>query len=100
MNRESAKSRIENGTTRIRSDNSIFNPTQLSGSLIFSKVPSEVAGYDTHFPRKVHLAFIPQFSALFQSEESEKMKISKTEKQSERIGKDVPDWMRKKDDGI
>ena len=98
MNRESAKSRIENGTTRIRSDNSIFNPTQLSGSLTFSKVPSEVVGYDTHFQRKIHHPFIPQFSALFQPEESEKMKIFKTEKQSERIGKDVTNWMRKNDD--
>ena len=57
MNRESTKSRIENETTRNRSDNSIFNPMQIPGLLTFSKVPSEVAEYDTHFQRKVFPAW-------------------------------------------
>ena len=42
-----------------RSDNSIFNPTQLPGSLTFSKVPFEVTGYDIHFHRKAIMFLFP-----------------------------------------
>ena len=52
MSGKPAKDRIENGTTRFAQTISIFNPTQLSRSLTFSKAPSEVTVSGIPFPPK------------------------------------------------
>ena len=52
MSGKPAKDRIENGTTRFAQTISIFNPTQFSRSLTFSKAPSEVTASGIPFPPK------------------------------------------------
>ena len=52
MSGKPAKNRIENGTTRFAQTISIFNPTQVPRSLIFSKDPSEVTASGIPFPPK------------------------------------------------
>ena len=52
MSGKPAKDRIENGTTRFAQTISIFNPTQFSLSLTFSKAPSEVTASGIPFPPK------------------------------------------------
>ena len=52
MSGKPAKDRIENGTTHFVQTISIFNPTQFSRSLTFSKAPSEVTASGIPFPPK------------------------------------------------
>ena len=52
MSGKPAKDRIENGTTRFAQTISIFNLTQFSRSLTFSKAPSEVTASGIPFPPK------------------------------------------------
>ena len=52
MSRKPAKDKIENGTTHFVQTISIFNPTQVSCSLTFSKAPFEVTASGIPFPSK------------------------------------------------
>ena len=76
MSGKPAKDRIENGTTRFAQTISIFNPTQFSRSLTFSKAPSEVTASGIPSPLNTALQTLFRISRTFYSiEESEKLRF-------------------------